>query len=344
MSLRNPHDTFFRQIFGQPEVAADFLDNYLPDAVRAQLDLSTVELQPDSFLDDNLREHFADLLFRVQLHSGDIAFVYALFEHKSQPEPLVAFQLLRYMVRIWERTQRDEGTLPLIIPIVVYHGEQPWRVPQKFGALFTGSEALRPYWPDFTYSLHDLSEQSDEELRGEVVLRVALLALKTIFAPDAAVRLPRIILLLYRGLTDEQRALEYLRTVLLYLSTSSHLEPEDVRTAIKTALSNEEEGVMMTLAEKWIAEYSPEIYQQRLEEGLKQGIEQGVAQGVEQGREQGQEEMVLNQLAHRFGPPGSALVQQIRDCSSAQLLGLGNLLLDVTSLEQVEQYLENELR
>ena len=51
MSIRNPHDAFFRQVFGQPEVAADFLANYLPANVRAHLDLSQVELQQDSFLD-----------------------------------------------------------------------------------------------------------------------------------------------------------------------------------------------------------------------------------------------------------------------------------------------------
>lgn len=47
-----------------------------------------------------------------------------LLEHKSKPEVWVALQLLRYMVRIWERLQhRKVKKLPPIIPIVVYHGE-----------------------------------------------------------------------------------------------------------------------------------------------------------------------------------------------------------------------------
>ena len=147
MSIRNHHDAFFRQVFSQPEVAADFLANYLPAEVRNQLNLDHVELEQDSFIDDELREHFADLIFRVPLlddSQGGVAFVYVLFEHKSYPEPLVAFQLLRYMVRMWERALREGNALPLIIPLVVYHGEQPWRVPQTFGELFDGPEALRP--------------------------------------------------------------------------------------------------------------------------------------------------------------------------------------------------------
>ena len=331
MSVRNPHDTF-RQMFAQPEVAADFLHNYLPPAVRDQLDLSTVELQQDSFVDDELREHFADLLFHVSLHNGDIAFVYALLEHKSQPEPLVAFQLLRYMVRIWERSQRDEGALPLIIPIVVYHGEQKWRVPHSFSELFTGPEALRGYWPDFAYALTDLSAYSDDELRGEVVLRVALLALKTIFARDAANRLPGILTLLRRGLTDEQRALEYLQTVLLYLGRNQYLEEDDLRAAIATALADEEEGsAFMSIAEKWEAK------------GREQGIELGVEQGREEGREEGREAaraMVFSLLNHQFESLPQSIVQKLYNCSLDQLRALHNPFLEATSLAQVEQYLD----
>lgn len=317
MSIRNPHDAFFRQIFSDPAVAADFLANYLPAEVRAELDLSHVEPQPDSFIDDDLREHFSDLLFRVSLRNGDTAFAYTLFEHKSQPERQVAFQLLRYMVRIWERTQRDDGSLPIILPIVVYHGEQPWRVPQSFGALFTGAEALRPYWPDFVYTLYDLSTFSDDELRGEVVLRVTLLALKTIFSRDAAARLPGILSLLYQGLTDRQRALEYLRTVLFYLTYNQHIEQEDVRVAIETISADESEDIMTSLAERWIEE------------------------GREEGREEGMSRIVLELLTRRFGSVDSELAQKIRGCSEEQLLALSGVLLEAVSLDEVEQFVDS---
>ncbi len=323
MSIRNPHDAFFRQVFGQPEVAADFLANYLPANVRAHLDLSQVELQQDSFLDPSLHEHFADLLFRVPLLEASVelqhAFVYVLFEHKSQPDPLVAFQLLRYLVHFWERNLREVGALPPVIPLVVYHGEQPWRVPRTFGELFEGPDALRPYWPNFAYDLQDLSTHSDEDLRGEVVLRVALLALKTIFARNAAARLPGIVSLLLRGLTDEQHALEYLRTVLLYLGESNHLQPQDMLSALTTADNKERENIMSTLREKWAEMVREEVR--------------------EEGREEGMLRIVLNQLEHRFGTLDEELVQRTRNCSSEQLIVVSNLLLDASALAEVRQYL-----
>lgn len=115
--ITNPHDRFFKELLGQPAIAADFLINYLPPEVVAVLDLSAPEPVRDAFIDPELQQHFSDLLYRVRMRDGDAAFVYVLFEHKSAPNKLVAFQLLRYLVRIWERLVTDNnGQLPPIYP------------------------------------------------------------------------------------------------------------------------------------------------------------------------------------------------------------------------------------
>jgi len=60
--LVNPHDRYFKEVFARPEIARDFLDNYLSAAIRARLDLSTLSLQKESFVDADLRQHFSDQL------------------------------------------------------------------------------------------------------------------------------------------------------------------------------------------------------------------------------------------------------------------------------------------
>lgn len=60
--LNNPHDRFFKAIFGRPAVAAEFLQGYLPAAVAATLDWSTLRAEKDTFLDPQLTQHPADLL------------------------------------------------------------------------------------------------------------------------------------------------------------------------------------------------------------------------------------------------------------------------------------------
>jgi predicted transposase/invertase (TIGR01784 family) len=267
--LSNPHDRFFKEVFSRPEVARDFLENYLPAAVVAQLDLATLALRKDSFIDPDLQQHYSDLLYQVDLQGGAEAFVYVLFEHKSYPEPMVAFQLLRYLVRIWEQALRQQGQLAPIIPLVVYHGRSRWQVALNFDALFSGPEALRPYWPGFDYQLCDVSLHRKAEIQGAVISQVALLLLRHIFDPKMAERLPQILALLHE-LADKQTALQYLETTLRYVSQAAVTVSEDeLRQAMTTAFSEDGGALMATIAEKWF------------EQGLEQGLERSIIQVLE---------------------------------------------------------------
>ncbi|HAS51441.1 MAG TPA: transposase, partial [Gammaproteobacteria bacterium] len=122
--LNSPHDRFFKATFGRTEVAAEFLQRYLPPAVAAALDWTTLRAEKDAFLDPQLTQHPADLLYAVNLHEGKKGYVHLLFEHKSYVESRINLDLLRYRVRIWEAWLKDKnkGLLPVIIPVVFYHG------------------------------------------------------------------------------------------------------------------------------------------------------------------------------------------------------------------------------
>ena len=87
----NPHDRFFKEAWSHAEVARDFLTYYLPANIVELLDIDTLELSKDSFVDKELSEYFSDLLYKVELRDGRAVYVYVLLEHKSYPEPFVAF-------------------------------------------------------------------------------------------------------------------------------------------------------------------------------------------------------------------------------------------------------------
>ena len=120
-----PHDALFRGIFGQPEHAAAELRAVLPQAVAAQLDLTTLAPLPATFVDEALAERHADLLFQVSLKNGTTALVLVLVEHQSGLDPWMPLRLLGYQLRIWEQWRRlnpQAIRLPAIIPVVVHHG------------------------------------------------------------------------------------------------------------------------------------------------------------------------------------------------------------------------------
>ena len=99
-SVSTPHDKLFREIYSHKAEAQSFLDNYLPPDVRELLELDSVEIRKDSFIDDELRAYYSDLLYMVRLR-GEPAYIYVLFEHKSYSERLIHLQLFEYMAKIW---------------------------------------------------------------------------------------------------------------------------------------------------------------------------------------------------------------------------------------------------
>jgi hypothetical protein len=70
-ALNSPHDRFFKTVFGRTEVAAEFLERYLPAEVAATVDWATLRPEKETFLDPQLTQHPADLLYAVTLHGGE---------------------------------------------------------------------------------------------------------------------------------------------------------------------------------------------------------------------------------------------------------------------------------
>ncbi len=288
-----PHDAFFKRLLGAPDAAATFLRERLPPDIAAALAPDAPEPAPGSFVDERLRPSQSDLLFRVRTVEGDEAFLYALLEHKSDPDPMVALQLLRYMVRIWETWRREQAgsgatRLPAIIPMVVYHGAAAWTVSTAFADLVRAPMALRPHVPAFDYLLTDLGRIDDAALSADARLQAGLLALKYIFSDDLPERLAGILV---------GRGVDVVIEVLTYIAVARHFLNEDVlRAAVRRALPEQEERIMSTLAEQW---------EQR---GIEIGEQRGLKLGEEQGLTKGKAAALLRILAHRFGEP-SALVR-----------------------------------
>ena len=77
-----------------------FLKHFLPDKVLQVMDLSSLEICKDSFVEKELSDYYSDMLYKVML-SGTPGYVYVLFEHKSYYDKYVYLQMLEYMVKIW---------------------------------------------------------------------------------------------------------------------------------------------------------------------------------------------------------------------------------------------------
>ncbi len=283
MTVHHPHDHFFRESFRKREIIENFLQEYLPPVLLNEIDLDTLQLEEGSYIDEELRIHQTDMLYRVQTIRNQRLWLYLLFDHKSAPDRWVILQLLRYMVRIWEENKPTRKTdyLPPILPLVLYHGEQNWQLATDMHALFgTLPAPLQPYTPQFNYQLHNFSYRSDVEIKGKIWLQVCLMTLRSIFDPRLRQQLPQLVDLVFR-LSEQETGLEYIYTILYYLSVAT--ERVDKETMTQLLLAQGEQGArqMATLAQQWI------------EEGIEQGIEQKARE------ERGRLRLILIRLRRR---------------------------------------------
>lgn len=123
--IEQAHNKLFKETFGNIEIAKDFINAYLPTEIRDIVDVDTLKPLKDSFINKDLKEVFSDLLFRVDINKKE-GFIYFLFEHKSYRDKLAIFQLLRYMIAIWESKIQKENNneLPVFIPLLIYHAKE----------------------------------------------------------------------------------------------------------------------------------------------------------------------------------------------------------------------------
>lgn len=111
----------FQVIFSKPHVASKLLCTLLPEDMIQHLDWDSLEVQPDSFLDEALHAYYADMLFTIR-YDGRPAIIYLLYEHHSPPDPLLPFRLVRSMADAWLANASDSSPtaqLPVIIPVVM---------------------------------------------------------------------------------------------------------------------------------------------------------------------------------------------------------------------------------
>ncbi len=283
----NPHDAFFKQYLSYPQVAADFLRRQLPAEVVELLDLTELQLVKDSFVDERLRTHFSDLVYRTMTKMETPIALSLLFEHKSYPDEWVNFQILRYQVNLWqqefdqiqaeERQAREEArtapqtkrrrtpkqrTLTPILVLLVYHGQQEWKASLRFAHHLTGmtepesplAQVLARYVPDFEPHFVNLTAMSDEEIQGEIATRLFLVVLKHIFEHGLGGHLDEI-LEMAAEIMRQPSGMGMVVTLLRYIGRSGiQVDKNEVAQKLSELLPKEGGVLMQTMAEEWIEE------------------------------------------------------------------------------------------
>lgn len=169
--------------------AEGLIRHLIPDEALQAMSFNTLALQPTSFIDEQLKNLYADLLYTIELN-GRSAFIYILLEHLSSDASWLASRMLGYETRIWEKfieQNPNSKKLPLILPLVVRHGlsanpADPTRFEDLYDIDDSHFRILREHCVRLTLMVEDLRRERDEDIFGRAVLsqvaKLVLLALK----------------------------------------------------------------------------------------------------------------------------------------------------------------------
>ncbi|MEK7255241.1 MAG: Rpn family recombination-promoting nuclease/putative transposase, partial [Bacteroidota bacterium] len=151
------NDLFVATFQIKSEVVA-FLKNFVSLEISSNLDLDSLALDDNSYLTLQLDKFESDVVYNCNWKDKLPVKVSLLFEHKSSPPSRLALQLLRYMLEIWDKQIEQEQTLTIIIPIIVYHGEEGFRfkpLAEFFGEI--ADPVLKKFIPNFDALLVNLT-------------------------------------------------------------------------------------------------------------------------------------------------------------------------------------------
>ncbi|EPH3385084.1 Rpn family recombination-promoting nuclease/putative transposase [Klebsiella oxytoca] len=302
---RTPHDAIFRQMLTQKEVARDFLQLYLPAQFLSICDLSTLQLASGSFIEEDLHSSYSDILYSLQTRHG-AGYIYALIEHQSSSDKLMAFRLMRYTLAAMQR-HLDAGhdTLPLVVPILFYHGAVSlWPHTLNWHHLFNHPElASALYGGDFP--LMDLTVMPDNQLILHQRMAMLELLQKHIRQCDLAELQPMLIALLAQGYLTETQ----INTLISYMLQAGITEKPGplIRELAKQSPRHRE--LSMTIA-KWLEE-----------KGRKKGRREGRLEGRQEGRKEISHSIALKMLASGQDPK---MVMELTGLSQEELSSLSH--------------------
>ena len=315
------HDALFRALVSRSDRAGALLQDHLPSEIAVLVDFEHLpELMEGTFINGDGAKTQCDALFRVRLKSGQDARIYVLLEHKSSVDYDTPLQIARYMLNIWARELKATPAhrkLPMILPLVFYHGLGEWTVPRSLAEMIDAPDGVDDPLRGFAYTLRDLRRLDPWHLAQNPEVQAALVALWLVFEENV---LPELLDLVTGGMVDGS---EFESHIITYISEKFNIDAPTLEASLQRTKPQRWEILMGTAAESWLEQGRTEGKTEGRAEGEVIGIEKGEVLGIEKGKvigiAEGKAETFLRQARLKFDAIPDARVAQVRAASLVQI-------------------------
>jgi predicted transposase YdaD len=296
--------------------------------VLAAVDLSTLRVEDGSYVDPALTHRHSDLVLSARMH-GERVYFYTLVEQQRDMEARMVLRTGQYMLHLWDTLARDPRLerLPPIIPIVIYNGRRRWTAPLAFQDLVAVPPAVQehvlPHVPHFRIRLLDLHGGRMDDLVESALTALGRVVLWCLSVAGDDQRLEKDMVHL-RGALDEvvlaPDAPAAFAAILRYLrATHPEMPAEKVDAVMRNATGPEAREVVVDI----------------IEEFKDMGRQEGRQEGKQEGKQEALSSMLLDLLAHRFGPVPADAKKRILEADVKKLRRWALRVLDAASIQEV---------
>jgi len=264
------HDKLFKNILKDKKEAEIFINQFLEP--RVEIKAEDLVRYTNSYITKKYKSKEADLVYKLKNQE-----IFFLIEHQSTIDNRMPYRILNYCIDImqeWCRNRKikKNTAYPIIVPIVIYTGNEKWKLPKNFREKQISNYVFERYKIDLEYNLIDINKISKE----------VLLEKQTMFG---------YIMFIEKSQTKEE-LIENLEVIIK--STKNKEKLEEIASIISYLLDNVlEQGIQEELSEKIerkVGEKSMSTLYDRLRAENRRLINQGKKEGKIEGKIEGKKE------------------------------------------------------
>ena len=308
------HDPFLKSVFADRRMIEILIRTHVRHWVD-EIDFQTLRPEPTELVSqETLERRHPDMVWSARTHAG--ATVLLLLEFQRTVDPLMALRTATYatlkLEAIAAAGSGTGGRLPEFEYLVLYHGDGPWRAPDRLVDLFRDSDPGR-------FRLVSWREGPAGDPPPTDVAATVLGLARNLTAEEMVASLPAVRLALEEhGDADLERFMaERVDTMLHLRGYPVELTAGGARTMAETvdrfrqSLDEMVERGVRRGMRRGIRRGMRQGMRQGKRQGVQQGVQQGIQQGVQQGIQQGELRLLRRQAARRFGEEAAAGLSEL---------------------------------
>lgn len=289
-------DSLYHRLFIHPQMTAQLVRDFIPEAAALELDFSRMELVSPKYRARRGARREGDLVWRLPMGDGGAVYLYLMLEFQSRSDWWMALRVHTYVGLLWkqiiaEKRLRPGSRLPPILPIVLYNGDRPWSAPQELAPLVDLPPAS-PLWfwtPRLRYYLLDEGALRQHAAERRESLVALLFRLEHCADADELVRLAGEVVSWFRAHPDYDPLKDMMRE--LIFAAASNLSDPTAPPPLPDDLQ-EIHAMLATRSKLW--------------------AEKLLADGRAEGKAEGKAELMITLLTQRFGPLSADQDQFVR--------------------------------